>query len=90
MTKPSVPLFLKARKSIFEEISFHDNAKVLFVGVGTGADLELIKHLDLEITAIDLSADMLKKAMVKYGDTSITFWRWMHSIWNSIMNRLTI
>lgn len=66
-------LFLKARKSIFEEISFHDNAKVLFVGVGTGADLELIKHLDLEITAIDLSADMLKKAMVKYGDRPITF-----------------
>lgn len=66
-------LFLDARKRIFEEIHFHDNAKVLFVGVGTGADLELIKNLDLEITAIDLSADMLKKAMGKYENTTINF-----------------
>ncbi|MFJ7511646.1 class I SAM-dependent methyltransferase [Peribacillus simplex] len=66
-------LFLDARKGIFEEMHFHDNAKVLFVGVGTGADLELIKNLDLEITAIDLSADMLKKAVDKFGDTSINF-----------------
>lgn len=66
-------LFLDARKSMFEELDFHDHAKVLFVGVGTGADLELIKNLDLEITAIDLSADMLKKAMGKFDDASINF-----------------
>ncbi|MGE7907279.1 class I SAM-dependent methyltransferase [Peribacillus sp. NPDC094092] len=65
--------FLDARKRIFEEMHFHDHAKVLFVGVGTGADLELIMNLDLEITAIDLSADMLKKAMEKYENTSIHF-----------------
>ncbi len=66
-------LFLDARKRMFEELDFHDHAKVLFVGVGTGADLELIKNLDLEITAIDLSADMLKKAMRKFDDASISF-----------------
>lgn len=66
-------LFLDARKRMFEELNVHDHAKVLFVGVGTGADLELIKNLDLEITAIDLSADMLKKAMGKFDDASINF-----------------
>ncbi|WP_422777944.1 class I SAM-dependent methyltransferase [Peribacillus butanolivorans] len=66
-------LFLNARRRIFEEISFNNREKVLFVGVGTGVDLELIKHFDLEITAIDLSTDMLKKAMEKYENTSITF-----------------
>ncbi|PAK41338.1 class I SAM-dependent methyltransferase [Peribacillus simplex] len=66
-------LFLDARKRMFEELDFHDHAKVLFVGVGTGAELELIKNLDLEITAIDLSADMLKKAMGKFDDASISF-----------------
>ncbi|MET3319491.1 UNVERIFIED_ORG: ubiquinone/menaquinone biosynthesis C-methylase UbiE [Peribacillus simplex] len=66
-------LFFNARRRIFEEISFNNREKVLFVGVGTGADLELIKHFDLEITAIDLSTDMLKKAMEKYENTSITF-----------------
>ena len=65
--------FLDARKRMFEELDFHDHAKALFVGVGTGADLELIKNLDLEITAIDLSADMLKKAMGKFDDASINF-----------------
>ncbi|WP_367408989.1 class I SAM-dependent methyltransferase [Peribacillus frigoritolerans] len=35
--------------------------------------MELIKKLDLEITAIDLSADMLKKAMGKFDDASIHF-----------------
>ncbi|SIR84975.1 Methyltransferase domain-containing protein [Peribacillus simplex] len=66
-------LFLDARKRIFEEMHFQDHAKVLFVGVGTGADLELINNLDLEITAIDLSADMLNKAMEKFDHTSINF-----------------
>ncbi|MFF5399349.1 class I SAM-dependent methyltransferase [Peribacillus butanolivorans] len=66
-------LFFNARRRVFDEISFNSRDKVLFVGVGTGADIELIKHFDLEITAIDLSTDMLKKAMEKYENTSITF-----------------
>ena len=41
-------LFLDARKRMFEELDFHDHAKVLFVGVGTEADLQLIKNLDLQ------------------------------------------
>lgn len=35
--------------------------------------MELIKNLDLEITAIGLSADMLKKAIGKFDDASINF-----------------
>ncbi|KON71334.1 phosphatidylethanolamine N-methyltransferase [Peribacillus butanolivorans] len=66
-------LFFNARRRVFDEISFNSRDKVLFVGVGTGADIELIKHFDLEITAMDLSTDMLKKAMEKYENTSITF-----------------
>lgn len=66
-------IFLRARKQIFDSITFHNKAKILFVGIGTGADLELIKHSELDITAIDLSPDMLKKAEEKYGNTSITF-----------------
>ena len=66
-------IFLRARKQIFESITFHNKDKILFVGIGTGADLELIKQADMDITAIDLSPDMLKKAKEKYGNTSITF-----------------
>ena len=45
----------------------------MFVGVGTGADLELINYLDLDVTAIDYSPDMLEKARKKFGNSSITF-----------------
>lgn len=65
--------FLVARKKVFQGISFERNQKVLFVGVGTGADLELIDHEGLNITAIDFSPDMLKKAKKKYKDSSIQF-----------------
>ena len=58
-------IFLRARKQIFESITFHNKDKILFDSIGTGADLELIKHSDLDITAIDLSPDILKKAYRK-------------------------
>ncbi|GGI13885.1 class I SAM-dependent methyltransferase [Gottfriedia solisilvae] len=66
-------LFLKARKEIFQEKQFAKNQKILFVGVGTGADLELINHNGLEIIAIDHSDDMLKKARDKFKNSSIQF-----------------
>ncbi|MGP7818685.1 class I SAM-dependent methyltransferase [Niallia sp. 01092] len=66
-------LFLHARKQIFQEIHFNSNQKILFVGVGTGADLELINHAELNITAIDFSPDMLKKAREKFKTSSIKF-----------------
>lgn len=66
-------IFLRARKDIFHETLFENSQRVLFVGVGTGADLELLNHIDLDITAIDYSPDMLRKARVKFKNSSITF-----------------
>jgi len=66
-------IFLNARKQVFQETPFDSSQKILFVGVGTGADLELLNHLDLDITAIDFSPDMLGKAREKFKNSSITF-----------------
>ncbi|PAQ14349.1 SAM-dependent methyltransferase [Bacillaceae bacterium SAOS 7] len=65
--------FLKARKQIFQEIPFDNEQKILFVGVGTGADLELIDYSKLDITAIDYSPDMLEKARAKFKTSKIKF-----------------
>ncbi|WP_313893936.1 class I SAM-dependent methyltransferase [Psychrobacillus sp.] len=66
-------IFLSARKQIFQTIPFDNKQKILFVGVGTGADLELINFSNLDITAIDYSPDMLGKAKIKFKDTTIKF-----------------
>ncbi|MGG0792035.1 class I SAM-dependent methyltransferase [Peribacillus simplex] len=66
-------VFLKARRQIFQEIPFNSGQKVLFVGVGTGADLELINSSDLNIIAIDFSPDMLNRARGKFKNSSIKF-----------------
>lgn len=68
-------LFLQARKQVFNDLSFKQGQKILFVGVGTGADLELIDRESLDITAIDLSGDMLKKASSKSSNASIQFFQ---------------
>ncbi|QKY68673.1 class I SAM-dependent methyltransferase [Lentibacillus sp. CBA3610] len=65
--------FLEARKLIFQEKKFIKNQSILFVGVGTGADLELINHRDLNITGIDYSNEMLEKAKIKFKSSSIQF-----------------
>jgi len=66
-------IFLNARKQIFQSITFDNKQKILFVGVGTGADLELVNYSGLDITAIDYSPDMLGKAKTKFGDSTIKF-----------------
>ncbi|URN96595.1 MAG: class I SAM-dependent methyltransferase [Candidatus Pristimantibacillus lignocellulolyticus] len=66
-------IFLNARKQILQSIPFSGEQKILFVGVGTGADLELINYSDLDITAIDYSPDMLGKAKKKFKDSTIKF-----------------
>ncbi|HEY8435957.1 MAG TPA: class I SAM-dependent methyltransferase [Haloplasmataceae bacterium] len=66
-------IFLTTRRQIFKDISFNKGTKILFVGVGTGADLELIDHSDLDITAIDISSDMLEKARTKFRHSSVKF-----------------
>ena len=65
--------FLRARKKIFNNAPFQDGQNVLFVGIGTGADLALVNHEKLKITAIDISPDMLNQAMTKYKDSTIHF-----------------
>lgn len=65
--------FLAARKEIFRTTDFKSEQKILFVGVGTGADLELIQHTGLQITAIDFSDDMLQQAKAKFQHSNITF-----------------
>ena len=66
-------VFLDARKQIFNEIPFNNKDKILFVGVGTGADLNVINYSDLDITAIDFSPDMLEKGRTKFNHSSIKF-----------------
>jgi len=66
-------MFLNARKQVLQLIPFNSEQKILFVGVGTGADLELINYSDLEITAIDYSPDMLGKARTKFKNSKIKF-----------------
>ncbi|WP_332650229.1 class I SAM-dependent methyltransferase [Lysinibacillus sp. 54212] len=66
-------IFLKARKEIFQSIPFQPHQKILFIGVGTGADLELIPYSNLDITAIDYSPAMLSKAKKKFNGSPIKF-----------------
>ncbi|WP_336766101.1 class I SAM-dependent methyltransferase [Paenibacillus sp. USHLN196] len=65
--------FLKARKKIFENLDIKPRSKILFVGVGTGADLQFIMGKDISVTAIDLSSEMLDKARNKYDAPNFTF-----------------
>ncbi|MGR3764320.1 class I SAM-dependent methyltransferase [Rossellomorea sp. NS-SX7] len=64
--------FLESRKQVFKDVNL-TGKKVLFAGVGTGADLELIDHRDVAITAIDYSPDMLEKARNKFTHPNIEF-----------------
>ena len=66
-------IFLNARKQILQSTIFDKKQKILFVGVGTGADLELVNYSDLDITAIDYSPDMLGKAKAKFENSNIKF-----------------
>lgn len=66
-------IFLKARRRIFQEVPFKSKQKILYVGIGTGADLELIDYANYDITAIDYSVDMLNKAKNKFKNSTIHF-----------------
>lgn len=65
--------FLKARKKLFASLDIKSKSKVLFVGVGTGADLRFIKGKDVSVTAIDLSPEMLDQANNKYDSPNFKF-----------------
>lgn len=66
-------VFVRTRKQVFKDVSFQKGEKILVVGVGTGADLELIYHPDLQITAIDFIPEMLEKAKGKCPNSQIQF-----------------
>ncbi|WP_327204665.1 class I SAM-dependent methyltransferase [Paenibacillus terrae] len=57
--------FLRARKRVFEELSLRQGQHILFVGVGTGADLNFFQVPEIKITAIDISSAMLAQAKTK-------------------------
>jgi phosphatidylethanolamine/phosphatidyl-N-methylethanolamine N-methyltransferase len=65
--------FLEARKQLFQDIEFMAGESVLFVGVGTGADIDQVPYKSLNITAIDFSEDMLNQARKKYEGENIEF-----------------
>lgn len=65
--------FLRARKKVFQDTAFSPQQKILFVGVGTGVDLELIDLDGLDIVAIDYSPDMLDQARKKFRHTTVRF-----------------
>ncbi|ASK63890.1 hypothetical protein CFK37_17860 [Virgibacillus phasianinus] len=65
--------FLEVRKLTFQGVQLESGDKLLFVGVGTGPELELINHSELDVKAIDFSPDMLKKARDKFAGSSIEF-----------------
>ncbi|WP_053365413.1 class I SAM-dependent methyltransferase [Bacillus sp. FJAT-27245] len=65
--------FLKARKELFSSIPFLKSERILFVGVGTGADLMQIPLSDLNVTAIDFSKEMLEKAKRKANGKKVEF-----------------
>lgn len=59
-------LFYSARKRVFAQVNVAEGSSVLFVGVGTGADLAFFPLDRLKVVAVDYSIDMLKKAKGKY------------------------
>ncbi|WDZ55090.1 class I SAM-dependent methyltransferase [Paenibacillus polymyxa] len=61
----NVGSFRRARKGVFEELSLREGQHILFVGVGTGADLDFFHTPGIEITAIDISSSMLAQAKNK-------------------------
>lgn len=58
---------------MFQDIEFKAGESVLFVGVGTGADIDQVPYNSLKITAIDFSEDMLNHARRKYEGEKIDF-----------------
>lgn len=66
--------FRRAREQVFQDESIANSTTILFVGVGTGAELSYIRYNNQKITAIDLSREMLEEAKKKGGQfTNITF-----------------
>lgn len=59
-------LFYSARKRVFAQVNVAEGSRVIFVGVGTGADLAFFPLDKIMVVAVDYSIEMLKKAKRKY------------------------
>ncbi|KFZ41670.1 SAM-dependent methyltransferase [Anoxybacillus flavithermus] len=59
--------FYRARKRVFDGMEILKGSNVLFVGIGTGADLEFFPLEHIHAIGIDYSPDMLKKAKERYS-----------------------
>ncbi|MFC4321192.1 class I SAM-dependent methyltransferase [Litchfieldia salsa] len=68
-------MFLKARQKVFEDLPIEKGSRILFIGVGTGADLPYFINKGYEITAIDFSTEMLNVAKRKFENKSVTFYK---------------
>ncbi|MFC7371055.1 class I SAM-dependent methyltransferase [Fictibacillus iocasae] len=67
-------MFREAREAIFQRQLFSRSKRVLYVGVGTGADLAFLpSNKELKITAIDYSQDMLAQAAKHHQRKNIIF-----------------
>jgi len=72
--------FYRSAYSAFDEalkLYLHSEVKVLDLGCGTGALLDRILRLNApfeKYTGIDISPDMLKRALAKYSDERILFY----------------
>ena len=64
-------LFYRARKRVFDGMEIPKGSNVLFVVVGTGADLEFFWLDHVRVVGIDYSPDMLKKAKQKYPSVEL-------------------
>ncbi|MEH7883040.1 class I SAM-dependent methyltransferase [Bacillus sp. JJ1609] len=65
--------FSRAREKLFNDVQFQPGDRILFVGVGTGVDINRLPDEKLSVTAIDYSEDMLQKAQQKFSDSDIEF-----------------
>lgn len=65
--------FLEARRQVFRNLNWKNEDHILFVGVGTGSDLEQVDVNRFDITAIDLSGAMLNQAKEKFADRPVRF-----------------
>ncbi|WP_245736808.1 class I SAM-dependent methyltransferase [Salibacterium qingdaonense] len=65
--------FMKARSRIFSSYPFQDSQHILLIGVGTGADLAHIPLSTVKVTGIDLSLDMLHRAVKRYSHSGVHF-----------------
>lgn len=65
--------FRRARENVFRKARIRDGSRVLLVGVGTGADLSYLTGLNVKVTAIDLSKEMIDQARKKDLSNEVEF-----------------